>query len=190
MEEASTLETKNRAGTTGRGTAENRWVTGLFTDRDRAEQGYQALRTRGYEEKDINLVMSDDTRKKYFDSGQQTELGTKAAKGAGVGGAIGGTVGAIAAAVAAVGTSLAIPGLGIVVAGPLAAALAGAGAGGVTGGLVGALVGAGIPEERVKHYEQGIKSGGILMGVRPRSDDDAGYFEREWNKAGGTHIYR
>ena len=56
--------------------------------------------------------------------------------------------------------------------------------------LVGALIGAGIPEERVKHYEQGIKSGGILMGVRPRSDEDAGYFEREWTKAGGTHVYR
>ena len=29
-----------------------------------------------------------------------------------------------------------------------------------------------------------------MMGVRPRSDDDAGYLEREWSKAGGTHVYR
>jgi len=78
----------------------------------------------------------------------------------------------------------------VVIAGPVAAALAGAGAGGATGGLVGALIGAGIPEERVEHYEQGIKSGGILMGVRPRTDDDASYFEREWNKAGGTDVSR
>ena len=170
--------------------AQQPWVTGLFTDRDRAERGYQALTARGYDAKDINMVMSDDTRKKYFASGDQTELGTKAAKGAGVGGAIGGTVGAIAAAIAAVGTAIAIPGLGLVVAGPLAAALAGAGAGGAAGGLVGALIGAGIPEERVKHYEQGIKDGGILMGVRPRSDEDAGYFESEWSKAGGAHVYR
>ncbi len=193
MEDIDTLEdidTKNRTGKRSRGSAENAWVTGLFTDRERAEQGYEALTARGYEAKDINVVMTDDTRKKYFASGEQTEFGTKAAKGAGVGGAIGGTVGAIAAAIAAVGTSLAIPGLGLVVAGPLAAALAGAGAGGATGGLVGALIGAGIPEERVKHYEKGIQSGGILMGVRPRSDDDAGYLEREWSKAGGTHVYR
>ena len=189
MDDIDTLEPRTRTGT-GRGTTDKRWVTGLFSDRERAEQGYQALTARGYDAKDINMVMSDDTRKKYFVSGEQTELGTKAAKGAGVGGAIGGTVGAIAAAIAAVGTSLAIPGLGIVVAGPLAAALAGAGAGGATGGIVGALIGAGIPEERVKHYEQGIKSGGILLGVRPRSDEDAGYFEREWTKAGGTHVYR
>jgi hypothetical protein len=55
---------------------------------------------------------------------------------------------------------------------------------------VGALIGAGIPEERVKHYEQGIKEGGILMGVRPRSEEDADYFESEWSKAGGTDVYR
>ena len=190
MEDIDTLEPRTRTGTKERGSKDTRWVTGLFTDREQAERGYETLTARGYEPKEINVVMTDDTRKKYFASGEQTELGTKAAKGAGIGGAIGGTVGAIAAAIAAVGTSIAIPGLGLVIAGPLAAGLAGAGAGGATGGLVGALIGAGIPEARVKHYEQGIKSGGILMGVRPRSDDDAGYFEREWNKAGGTHVYR
>ena len=190
MEDIDTLESRSRTRIRGRGTTDSPWVTGLFTDRDTAERGYQTLTERGYGAKDINVLMSDDTRNKYFVTGAQTELGSKAAKGAGVGGAIGGTVGAIAAAIAAVGTSIAIPGLGLVIAGPLAAALAGAGAGGATGGLVGALIGAGIPEERVKHYEKGIKSGGILMGVRPRSDEDAGYLEREWNKAGGTHIYR
>jgi len=129
--------------------------------------------------------------KKHFSgTGTQTELGSKAAEGAGIGGAIGGTLGAIAAALAAVGTSIALPGLGVVIAGPLAAALAGAGAGGVTGGLVGALIGAGIPEERVKHYEEGIKNGGILMGVRPRSDADAQRFEEEWTRHHGQHIYR
>jgi hypothetical protein len=173
-----------------KGPAEQGWVTGLFTDRERAERGYEALTARGYDAEDINLVMSDDTRKRHFAPGTETELGSKAAKGAGVGGAIGGTVGAIAAAIAAVGTSIVVPGLGLVVAGPLAAALAGAGAGGAAGGLVGALIGAGIPEERVKHYEKGIKEGGILMGVRPRSEEDAGYFESEWSKAGGTHVYR
>ena len=30
-----------------------------------------------------------------------------------------------------------------------------------------------MPEERVKRYEDGIKKGGILMGVRPRNDEDA-----------------
>jgi hypothetical protein len=117
-------------------------VTGLFRDRDSAEQAYQSVQDRGYTRDDVNLAMSDDTRERYFnDDVRVTELGSKAAEGAGVGGAIGGTVGAIAAAIAAVGTTLAVPGLGLVIAGPLAAAVAGAGAGAATGGIVGALIG-------------------------------------------------
>ena len=166
-------------------------VTGMFRDRESAERAYQSLPARGYSERDVNLAMSEDTRKRYFGGeAVTTELGNKAAEGAGVGGAIGATVGAIAAAIAAVGTSIAIPGLGLVLAGPAAAAIAGAGAGGVAGGLVGALVGWGIPEERVKHYEEGIKQGGIVMGVTPRSDEDAEYFEREWKNNRGEHVYR
>ena len=171
----------------------SKMVTGLFKDRDSAERAYRSVADKGYGTDDVNIVMSDDTRKRYFagetSANATTELGNKAAKGAGVGGAIGGTIGAIAAAVAAVGTSLVIPGLGLVVAGPLAAALAGGGAGAASGGLIGALVGWGIPEERVKHYEQGIKEGGILMAVKPRSDADATHFEQEW-KHSGEHVYQ
>ena len=171
-------------------TGKSSMVTGLFHDRDTAEQAYQSVTERGYDKGDVNLAMSDATRKKYFSGGKETELGNKAGEGAGVGGAIGGTIGAIAAAIAAVGTSLVIPGLGLVIAGPVAAALAGAGAGGVTGGLVGALIGWGIPEERVKHYEAGIKEGGILMGVKPKNEADATYFEQEWKNRRGDHVYR
>lgn len=165
-------------------------VTGLFRDRDTAERAYGSLSSRGYTQEDLNLAMSDDTRKRHFSGDRNTELGTKAAEGAGVGGAIGATIGAVGAALAAVGTSIAIPGLGIVLAGPAAAAIAGAGAGGVTGGLLGALIGWGIPEERVRHYEQGIREGGIVMGVTPRSDEDADYIEREWKNQRGEHVYR
>ena len=166
-------------------------VTGLFKDRDSAERAYRSVSDRGYNTTDVNLAMSDETRKRYFSdaSGASTELGNKAAEGAGVGGAVGATVGAIAAAIAAVGTSLVIPGLGLVIAGPAAAALAGAGAGAATGGIIGALVGWGIPEERVKHYESGIKDGGILMGVKPRSEQDAKHFSDEWKKHKGEHVY-
>ena len=158
-------------------------VTGLFRDRDSAEQAYQSVQDRGYGKDDVNLVMSDDTRQRYFaDDVRVTELGTKAAEGAGVGGAIGGTVGAIAAAIAAVGTTLAIPGLGLVI--------AGAGAGAATGGLVGALIGWGIPEERLKTYDAGIRDGAILMAVKPRSDEDAAHFENQWRVARGQDVYR
>ena len=173
--------------------SESPMVTGLFRDRESAERAYESVSARGYDRDDVNLLMSDETRKTHFsgDASEVTsELGSKAAEGAGIGGAIGGTVGAIAAALAAVGTSIAIPGLGLIVAGPVAAALAGAGAGGLTGGLVGALVGWGIPEERVIRYEQGIKEDGILMGVKSRSGEDAKHFESEWKRNRGEDVYQ
>ena len=166
-------------------------VTGLFRDRESAERAYQSASSRGYDTDDVNLVMSDETRTRHFSDGAgiETELGNKAAEGAGIGGAVGGTLGAIAAAIAAVGTSLAIPGLGLVIAGPIAAALAGAGAGAATGGLVGALIGWGIPEEHVKKYEAGIKGGGILIGVKTRSDEDAKTLSGEWKQHRGEDVF-
>jgi hypothetical protein len=131
--------------------------------------------------------MSEETRNKHFAvDNRETELGTNAPKGAARGAAIGGTVGATLAAIVAIGTTLALPGLGLLIAGPIAAAGAGAGA----GGLIGALVGAGIPEERVKHYEEGIKKGGILIGVTPRTPEDAEYFEQDWKRHRGEEVYR
>lgn len=172
-------------------TTDGRLVTGLFPDRASAEAAYDSAAGRGYAPKDVDVVMSDDTRRKHFVSaGTETELGNKAAEGAGVGGAIGGTLGATAAAIAAIGTTLAIPGLGLVVAGPLAAAIAGAGAGAAGGGLIGALIGWSIPEERVKYYEEGIRDGGILMGLRAKNDDDAAHFQQHWKANKGAHVYR
>lgn len=172
-------------------------MTGMFRDRDSAERAYGALHQRGYSKDDVNLVMSDEARKRHFDSDnpnaigrEHTELGNKALEGTGVGSAVGGTLGAVIGAVAAIGTSVALPGLGLVIAGPIAAGLAGAGAGGLTGGVIGALVGSGIPEERAKEYESGIKEGNIVMGVRPRSKEDADYFETEWKNSRGESIYR
>jgi hypothetical protein len=176
----------------GEGTArqrENRMMTGLFKDRESAEGAYRSLTDRGYGKDDVNLLMSDDTRKKYF-TDDDSELGTKAWEGAGKGAAIGGGVGATLAAIAAIGTTLALPGLGLLIAGPIAAALAGAGTGALTGGLIGALVGHGIPEETAKHYEQGIKDGGIVMGVNPRTTEDADYLESEWRTNRAESLYR
>ena len=185
----------NETGATGAsmGTAarqsENRIMTGLFRDRESAEGAYRSLTNRGYGKDDVNLIMSDDTRKKYFTKGE-TELGTKAWEDAGKGAAIGGAVGATLAALAAIGTTLALPGLGLLIAGPIAAAFAGAGAGALTGGLIGALVGHGIPEEHAKLYESDLKSGGIILGVSPHNDADAAYFEGQWKEYSGRNIYR
>jgi hypothetical protein len=168
-------------------------LTGLFRDRESSESAYRSLRDRGYSDDEINVIMSDDTRDKYYGDGNDndSELGNKALEGAGAGSAIGGTLGAIIGGIAAIGTNVIMPGLGLVVWGPIAAALAGAGAGGLTGGLVGAMIGWGIPEERAKVYEEGVRNGGTVLGVRPRSTEDADYFENDWRtNARGEHIYR
>lgn len=178
----------NEKNTNQTSNSEKGLLTGMFGDRESTERAYNNLHSRGYTDKDINLIMSDDTRKKYFKD-EDTEIGTKAMEGAGKGSAIGGTLGAVAGVIAALGTSLIIPGLGLVIAGPIAAGLAGAGAGGITGGLIGALIGSGIPEERAKLYETGVKDGRIVMGVKPKNQEDAEYFQNDWRNNKGEEIH-
>lgn len=158
------------------------FLTALFKDPRDAERAYNALLNKGYKKEDITLMMSEDVQKKYFSNEENVEnvSNSKTLEGMGVGGAVGGTVGAIAAALAAAGTSLVIPGLGIVVAGALAASFAGAGAGAAAGGILGALVGAGLPEEESKKYEKGIKEGGVVIGITPLSSKDYSDFKEEW----------
>jgi len=165
-------------------------MTGLFRDREAAERAYGCLTNRGYAGSDVSLLMTDETRQRCFPRTEEhtTELGSKAAKGAGVGAVAGGGLGALLVGLAAAG--FAVPGLPIIAMGPLAAAFAGGATGGTLGAIVGALVGAGIPEERAKLYDKGIEEGGIVIGVIPRSDEDAAYFEREWSNAQGEQIYR
>lgn len=169
-------------------TERDRVLTGMFRDRDSAERAYESLTSRGYGEDDVDLLMSEEARRRHFGDGRDTELGTKAVEGAGVGAAVGGGLGAILAALVAAGT-IALPGIGLIAMGPIAAALTGGAIGAAGGGLLGALVGYGIPEEQARRYESGLREGHIVMGVRPRSDEDARYFEHEWRNARGEDIY-
>jgi hypothetical protein len=187
-------------------------VTGLFKDRESAERAYKAVTDKGgYGPHDVSIAMSHETRDKHFahpgmiEEGdhldesrstlsdvlddEETELGTKAVEGAEIGGAVGGTIGAIVAGLAALGTALALPGIGLFMAGPIVAALVGAGAGVATGGLVGALVGWGIPEERVKHYAAGLHDGGILVAVHAKCEDDAKHFVDVLKEHDGHHVF-
>ena len=164
--------------------AKAKLVTGLFKTRVAAEAAVDAIIKRGYTRDDISVLMSDATKNKEF----AVETRTHAADGAGIGGAVGGAVGAVLAAIAAVGTTIMLPGIGLLVAGPIAAALAGAGAGGATGGIIGALIGAGIPEHRAKVYDTGLRSGGILLGVEAKSDDDVDKLEKLLEDIGAEHV--
>ncbi len=159
-------------------TNNDRLLTGFFADRAHADRAYADLRTAGLGEDQISVMMSQDTRDSHYTGGgavgtAHTEMGTKASEGAGVGGAVGGTIGGILGAISAAAAPIVFPGIGLAISGPIAAALMGAGAGGLGGSLLGGLVGAGIPEERVERYESGLKEGGVLLGVHPRSEAEA-----------------
>src|ERR671913_2633617 len=182
----------NRETATGSTSSSPGYVSGLYRSPDEASRAYQDLTTRhGYRADDVDVMMSDDTRRRYFgeaEPGRELSGGTKAAEGLGTGGAIGGGVGAALAAIFAVGSSVVIPGLGLVVAGPIAAALAGAGAGAATGGIIGALIGAGIPEDRASHYERGIREGGIFVGTRSRDEKHAEELRRDFQRSGSSDV--
>jgi hypothetical protein len=166
-------------------------VTGLFADSESVERAFQAVVDRGYDQDDVNVVMSDDTRKRYFaeDREIKTELARKSAEGGELGGPTGGRIGLAISVLAAVGASLAIPALGLVAAGPIAVALAGAGAAGLAASLIGLLGDWGLPKERVECYEAGIHDGAILVGVKPRSQEDARQIARDWKALGGRDVY-
>lgn len=159
----------------------NDYVSKVFNTREDADAAFHDLSTRGYSKDDVNVMMSDSTRDRYFkNNDHDSELGDKVAENAGTGSLIGGGIGAVVGAVAAIGTNVLLPGLGLIIAGPLAAGLAGAGAGAATGGLIGALTGMGVPEDEAEKYRDHIKDGGIYMGFKPRHEEDARSTYDKW----------
>jgi hypothetical protein len=169
----------------------DKMVTGVFRDRVNSQNVYEWLRNRGYTAQEINVMMSESTRSSYAAEDEREERirsGSAAAEGVGVGGAIGTAVGATLGAVLAIGTSLAIPGLGLVVAGPLAAAFAGGGAGAVAGGIIGGLVGLGIPEPNARAYQEALREGGVVIGVVPHNSEEVNTIEQYFEDHHGENI--
>jgi uncharacterized membrane protein len=118
---------------------------------------------------EISVVMPEAGERPAVATEQATKAPEGASAGALTGGVIGGTIGLLAG----LGT-LAIPGLGpLIAAGPIVAALGGTAAGATAGGVVGALVGLGIPETEAKVYEERIKEGGYLVAVQVANNEVA-----------------
>jgi len=145
-------------------------VVGLMDNAEQAHQVVDELIDCGIDRNDIGLMAQNNpaaTDEDYDQSATpESDTTSGALKGAGAGAALGGIAGL------ALGlSSLAIPGLGpVIAAGPIAAALAGAGVGAVAGGLVGALTHMGVPEEEAHYYAEGVRRGGTLVTVRTEND--------------------
>ncbi|AUX44185.1 hypothetical protein SOCE26_056490 [Sorangium cellulosum] len=128
-------------------------VNGLVQTRDEAEAAAERIIDCGYTRQDISMLMTDATRHRCFaipDGSTPTH-----------------TFGA------AIAMSVVVPGLGFVVAGPLAAAVATAVGSGMTGGLREILLSQGVPKHWAERYESGVRRGGILVSVFARNDRDA-----------------
>jgi uncharacterized membrane protein len=118
---------------------------------------------------EISVVMPEAGARPAVETARATKAPEGASAGALTGGVIGGTIGLLAS----MGT-LAIPGLGpLIAAGPIVAALGGTAAGATAGGIVGALVGLGIPESEARFYEERLKEGGYLVAVQVENNEIA-----------------
>lgn len=124
-----------------------------------ADRIVRDLQTAGFANSDISILASDTHGTRDFGHSKASKAPEGAAAGAVAGGVTGGLVGLLAG----IGT-LAIPGLGaLIAAGPILAALSGAAAGAATGGTVGGLIGLGIPEYEAKRYEAKLGAGDYLI---------------------------
>ncbi len=152
------------------------WVGHSFATREGAEHAYQMLLDRGYESNEINLLMSAETREKFFsDAVEDTELNSKAQEDTAKTAATGSLKGAVIGTLLAVGSNMILPGVGLFLGGPLFIGL-----GALTGGLSGVLTESGVPPEQAAAYETEIKNGRIILGVTPHNEEDAHYFQRVW----------
>jgi hypothetical protein len=135
---------------------------GIYNDRVAFESGLDALRSAGFRNSDISVILPERDR---TTKDLAHEIHSKAPEGASAGAGGGAAIGGVLGWLVGIG-ALAIPGVGpLVAAGPIVAALAGAGAAGAAGGLVGGLIGAGIPEIEAKRYSGRIREGGYLLSV-------------------------
>lgn len=167
-------------------------VVAVFAEIDSAERAYTLLKDMGYPEDQINVLMSDETRTMFFNAPHMEVevVGASATEKPVVATAVGTGTGVLLGAALGAAATLAFPGLGLVIAGPLSAALIGAGFGGMTGGLMGSLIGLGMSETDAKTYEEKIKEGKIIIGVNPRSEEEEQKIVELWRQTGGDLIVR
>src|SRR6185369_14562901 len=150
-------------------------ITGVFKSRDEADKTANELRILGMAEKRIGIVTPGSTAERLETGVPVTDTedpGMGRAMGAAVGGAMGAAGGATAGLAVA---SLAVPGIGPL----LAFGMVGAGLLGIVGATAGAAVGntieeglgEGVPHEDIYLYEDALRHGHSVLIVY--TDNDA-----------------
>lgn len=151
---------------------------GVFNHRQDAEAALTDLRDSGFPMGRVSVIAKDIDPNHPLTSAGQQNLGVdldprtqsnKADEGAKAGAATGAALGGLGGLLVGLGT-LAIPGVGPVIAGGAAAtafatALSGGAIGAVAGGATGGLVGLGVPENRAQIYNDHLNRGDYLVMV-------------------------
>ena len=170
-------------------------IMGLFSNYEKADEGFKYLTELGYDHDHIVVVMSDTTPQAALTGATAShirtdaqhgpepgapgvEKSTKAIEGLG----LGSSIGALAGAIALIGTSVILPGLGFAFLGTFAAGIVGASGGAAVGSLTGLLYGSGVPETELSYYQSGIKDGKVLIGVTPRTVADVEKISARWKE--------
>ncbi|MEH1918867.1 histidine kinase [Nostoc sp.] len=142
---------------------------GVFSHRRDAEVAITELRDAGFSLNQVSIIAKDTNGQGIggVDVDKNVGSGNKADDGAKTGAATGGLLGGLTGLLVGLG-SLAIPGIGPVIAGgavatALATTLAGGAIGAAAGSIVGALVGLGIPEDKARVYSDRFQRGDYLV---------------------------
>jgi hypothetical protein len=161
-------------------------LSGMFRDREATDRAYNSLLDKGYRNNEINVVMTAESREKYYgDASDEKEFGLQDSFSSNFSSRIGSNVGVISGVQAAIEESVVIHGLGVLIAGPLTSELTGA----VSGGMIGVLVDSGIPEPRARLYDSGIKEGNVVIYVSPKDDADAIHLYENWKNLHAQAIH-
>ncbi|HYX15814.1 MAG TPA: histidine kinase [Nostoc sp.] len=142
---------------------------GVFSHRRDAEAAITELRDAGFPLSKVSIIAKDTNGHGIagVDVDKNVGSGNKADDGVKAGAATGGVVGGLTGLLVGLGT-LAIPGIGPVIAGgaaatALASTVAGGAIGAAAGGIVGGLVGLGIPEDKARVYSDRFQKGDYLV---------------------------
>ncbi len=143
-------------------------IVGIFESPVQANQVIANLLSAGLTKGDISLIMSDKAKEHFSSAAENT--GDRTLKDAAIGAGMGGVLTGLLLGLTTVSAVL-IPGLPVLISGPLIAAIEGLGAGAAIGGLAGALSGLGIKASEASHYETQLKAGKAVVVVHTSDKD-------------------
>lgn len=136
--------------------------TSMFDTHSHALAAVRDLEAAGFSSDEVSVLGRDAGTADTTTGATGADHADGAATGASLGTILGGGAGLLAGL-----GSLAIPGVGpIVAAGWLVAALTGAGVGAATGGLLGSLTNSGVDKDEAPVYAEGLRRGGSIVTVR------------------------